>query len=316
VDQLWDEVEGVIALVNSWMIPLLKLFGAEEGNGISPFAVAIKSPSELLALVNRFFRPPKRDKRGTSSLVEENEDEDEVNMDLEGDGDEEDVGGGEKDDEDTVELVDDINANARKAGVVSHHVREIQQATADDDNADDLTTGEDGEATIPQSTEEVEVEPLFDGGDSHNAFDHFKVLLRCTELDDIGAYALKMVQLIQFGKVEKGAASTASKFNSRNGRWFSQKKRSVVVGANAEGSRDVDDDICIQPNSLVQVKCNRGKSVSVEYYRVLSLFDKYYNKWWVPIDCKFPWTNDPLAVKNACVLLRLMKILHSSCSIY
>ena len=121
-----------------------------------------------------------------------------------------------------------------------------------------------------------------------------------------------MVQLIQLGKVEKGAVSTASKFNSRNGRWFSQKKRSAVVGANAEGSRDVDDDICIQPNSLVQVKCNRGKSVSVKYYRVLSLFDKYYNKWWVPIDCKFPWTNDPLAIKNARVLLRLMKKTGSS----
>ena len=59
VNQLWNEVEGVITLVNSWMIALLKLFGADEGNGVSPFAVAINLPSELLALVNRFFVHPK-----------------------------------------------------------------------------------------------------------------------------------------------------------------------------------------------------------------------------------------------------------------
>ena len=69
--------------------------------------------------------------------------------------------------------------------------------------------------------------------------------MRCTELNDIGACALKMFQLIQLGKVEKGAVYTASNFNSRNGQWLRQKKRSVVVGANAEGSCDVDDDVCI-----------------------------------------------------------------------
>ena len=37
------------------------------------------------------------------------------------------------------------------------------------------------------------------------------------------------------------------------------------------------------------------------------MFDKYYNKWWSPVEDKLPWTNDPLAVKNARVLLRLLK---------
>ena len=79
-----------------------------------------------------------------------------------------------------------------------------------------------------------------------------------------------------------------------------------------EGSRDVDDDVCIQQSSLVRVECNRGRSVSVEHHQVLSLFDKYCNKWWVPSEGKFPWTNNPLAAKNARVLLRLMKQTGSS----
>ena len=113
----------MIALVNSWMIPLVRLFRAVEGNGLSPFAGVINSKNELLALINPSFCPPERDMmRGTSSLVEDNEDK--VNMDLYGDGEGEDEEGGEEDDKETFEPVD--NADDGKAEVVSHHVREIR----------------------------------------------------------------------------------------------------------------------------------------------------------------------------------------------
>ena len=39
VGQLWDEASGVLQAATAWMVPLLKLFGAEEGNGLSPFSV-------------------------------------------------------------------------------------------------------------------------------------------------------------------------------------------------------------------------------------------------------------------------------------
>jgi hypothetical protein len=38
VDQLWDEIQGVINAMNSWMVPFLKNFGAEEGNGLTSLA--------------------------------------------------------------------------------------------------------------------------------------------------------------------------------------------------------------------------------------------------------------------------------------
>ena len=59
VDQLWDEVKGVIEVVNSWMLPFLKVFGVEEGNGLSPFAVPIETPNDLITMVEQFFKPPK-----------------------------------------------------------------------------------------------------------------------------------------------------------------------------------------------------------------------------------------------------------------
>ena len=73
-------------------------------------------------------------------------------------------------------------------------------------------------------------------------------------MNNTGVYAPKMLQLIQLGKLEKGAISTSSKVNSRHGRWFSQEKKSVLVGDNVGGSLDVD--ICIHRDGVVvQVKC-------------------------------------------------------------
>ena len=69
VDQLWDEVKGVLEFTNSFMIPFLKIFRVEEGNGLSPFAVDISSPTNLLLLVETFFKPPKQETRGWSSEV-------------------------------------------------------------------------------------------------------------------------------------------------------------------------------------------------------------------------------------------------------
>ena len=55
------------------------------------------------------------------------------------------------------------------------------------------------------------------------------------------------------------------------------------------------------------MKCKRGNAESVENYRVLGLFSKYYNKWFVAPEDNFPWTNNPSDVKNARVLARLVK---------
>ena len=65
--------------------------------------------------------------------------------------------------------------------------------------------------------------------------------------------------------------------------------------------------ICIQQDSLIQVECKRGRAVSVENYRVLALFGKYYNKWFVSLEESFTWASIPSAVKNARVMVRLVK---------
>ena len=49
--------QTIIHSVNRMMIPFLKLFGVDEGNGLSPFTVGSSDPSELAGLNEDFFRP-------------------------------------------------------------------------------------------------------------------------------------------------------------------------------------------------------------------------------------------------------------------
>jgi hypothetical protein len=59
VDQLWNEVSGIIDTVNSWMVPFLKLFGIEDGNDLSPFIQTFNPPEHISLVIQQFFCPPK-----------------------------------------------------------------------------------------------------------------------------------------------------------------------------------------------------------------------------------------------------------------
>ena len=64
-----------------------------------------------------------------------------------------------------------------------------------------------------------------------------------------------------------------------------------------------------EQNSIYIIKHGRSEihSEAIANYRVIALFSKYYNKWVVGRVENFPWTNNPMAVKNARVLVRMVK---------
>ena len=74
---------GVILAVNAWMVPLLKIFGVEKGNGLSRFAVSIAIPHALSELVKEYFKIPTPYRRGcsTGTVDEDDKDIDEVDYD-------------------------------------------------------------------------------------------------------------------------------------------------------------------------------------------------------------------------------------------
>jgi len=51
VDQLWEEVSGVITVTNAWIPLFLRLYGAEAGNKLSLFVADINSLSNQQVMI-------------------------------------------------------------------------------------------------------------------------------------------------------------------------------------------------------------------------------------------------------------------------
>ena len=82
VTQLWSEFYKIVRTTNDVMLPFLKLFGAEEGNGVSSFARTFDTPNDLITVINNFFQPPASNPRdrpteGDDDEQPESDDEDE-----------------------------------------------------------------------------------------------------------------------------------------------------------------------------------------------------------------------------------------------
>ena len=143
---------------------------------------------------------------------------------------------------------------------------------------------------------------------SSDAYDCFKKLLLCNDINEVCSYALNLVQTLQLGKLEKGTVSSAAKFKSRDQRWFTVNNKKNVF--DVDNKTLSDTNIYIQRDSLIKLPCTRGKpQASIEKYRVLAIFTKYYNKWFVSIEDKFLWTNGDSNnnVKNSKVLVQFLK---------
>ena len=291
VTQLWNEVKGVIEVTNSFMLPFLKLFGVEVGNGLSPFATNIDTPDDLVIQLRQFFRPARRDARGATSFsLAVNNGADATSVDEEEDS----VLDDDNDDD------DDDTSSSGGVSTITNHAAEIQQLDVDNEEDEDddviVVSKEDEAATADK------VENFFDSGASSDAYDMFKSLLGCGDITSVCDWALNLVELLQLGKMEKGALTAASKYNSRNGRWFGQKpKKDSLV---EDGG---DADLYIERDSMIQLTCKRGNTEAIENYRVLAFFTKYYNKWFVAMEKRFLWENDVSKHKNVRVLVRLMK---------
>ena len=125
VTQLWPRVKDIINRVNRIMKPFLQLFGTEEGNGLSPFAVDIDTPINLQSLMEDYFRPPKRDARdknpsqvqiNNNTRCDQEEDDEDLNLE-----------------EDSVDGSTDI----KESDIVESFVRDIATTEDDHDNIEE-----------------------------------------------------------------------------------------------------------------------------------------------------------------------------------
>lgn len=279
VSQLWPHVNTIISEVNEKMIPFLKMFGATDGNGLSPFAVNIDTAEDLLILVEQFFRPPKRDPRdyGVGDVDSDNEPDD-VSHGEEGLSNE------------PVDFVASFMKDIA-AGAPSETMDLAGDDGVSSDDESDDGKGDDGDT----ASSEVEVtassrEICFDNGDSSKAFLEIKGILESSDIPSLGRNAMKMIEMMHLGKSEKGSLLPDGKYNSLNGRWFGSKKQ--ASSTNQPGA--VVDASFIKHNSLVVLNVKKGQRITQEHYRVLGIFSKSHNKWLVHLD-----ENEVPLVKNS-----------------
>ena len=145
----------------------------------------------------------------------------------------------------------------------------------------------------------------FDAGNSSKGMLELKAMLRTTNIALIGSYALKIMELLQLGKIERGSVLPDGKYNSLNGRWFGCKTRATKQATSTEVAPEGTVQQYIGRDTLVKVKCKRGRVVTVEWFCVLCLFSKHYNKWYVHWENdRVPFTQDS---KHYKVMMRMVE---------
>jgi len=269
VNQLWDNVRRIMNMASFKMRPFLKLFGIVEGNGLTPFAADIETTDELLKMVNDYFKPPERDIRGFTDT------EDEENV---------------SDDDDLHPSKNVFGDNGLSPDVLESFIKDIAETEAmmtintSDSGAVSRVQGSvsvvEGSETNPpiQST----AESFFNDVNSSRFFVEFKLMLECEKIDAIGMQALKVMELLQLGKMEKGSISSKGRYRSLNARWFGCKmKKSSAQEQSSMGKATPADKCMISRDTLVKFRVKRGKNESVEHFRVLAIFSKHYNKWFI-----------------------------------
>ena len=158
----------------------------------------------------------------------------------------------------------------------------------------------------PTSADEAETEDTHFSSDS-KAYDQFKQFARTSQLEDVVFEANKLMQLMGLGKIEKGALDMKAKYNSRNGRWYNSEPKKKTTNDNQD-----DSGLFLQRDSRVMLQMKRGGAVELASYKVLSLFTKSSNKWFVSEEDKFAWVNGSASNGKGRVLARLVKSVGSS----
>ena len=176
VNQLWSEFIRIVKTTNDVMLPFLKLFGVEEGNGVSPFARTFDTPSDLIAVINKFFQPPPSDPRDRQS--DGNDDEQPESYD-------EDSADGSSD------CLSTISANFLKERV--EELIELDDAEEDETRSNN---NENGFEDLIEAAEIVErSETFFNNGNVNEALPMLRQMLSQTSIVNVSKYAYNLTKV-------------------------------------------------------------------------------------------------------------------------
>lgn len=254
-------------MVNAAMKPFMKLFGIEIDHGLSPFCREFSSSEDLRKAIEDFFpqkpaAPSKCNSDGDSDSSSGNESD----------------SGADEDKSATTVL--DYSSNDEEE--LSPETIQTMLGTlnlSDTENCGDGTdqSGDvkgNGVSADANDPVEIDIQKFFEGDDSA-AMDEFKKLIRCNSLGEAIAPAKQLIEHLELSGIEKGSITKDYKVKSLEQRWFSAKGKAAKK---SDTDAKIEDGIYIERDTLVQMNCKPRKHESMEYYWVLAIFTKYYNK--------------------------------------
>lgn len=161
------------------------------------------------------------------------------------------------------------------------------EAALDDNGTDDEMTDLE---CLPETytVPEAEARALFQDEDVQELSADLHEVLSCTTVEAMADAARKGMARMNLDK-KKGSISHDRKHKSLRERWLSREPKPTGIEAN-----DVNlSEKIIERNMHVKVKIEEGKGTTlvsaVEDYRVLGMYTKTYNKWFVSENKKQNW---------------------------
>jgi len=274
-EQLWPRVQKIIAQAERIMTPLLKLIGVKREE-MSPFCRCFQSTKDLLqAYVS--YCPKTFSYDGQKGEEEEGSD----------------AGATVEPDE-----VGDQGEGVNQAMVakIRQFAEDILLTRASDSNEESSNADVSASATDDGEVVVIEGDGDEDEGDKNKRAKKKKAdpgalllavecLVNIDSVDDLLDKALEAsaaLELSDAGKGESGSASRDRKTKSLLGRLYGKYN---PAKAGADGEIAADGTIFVERNTvvscMVKVGSGRGAQKVDKPYRVIGLYDKSYNKWYM-----------------------------------
>ena len=74
-----------------------------------------------------------------------------------------------------------------------------------------------------------------------------------------------------------------TKVKSFQQRWFQVKPAPTKPHMIDDGDSNDEEDLYIERDTLIKFYCKQGNTTTIENYRIICPFTKYYNTWYVHI---------------------------------
>ena len=128
--------------------------------------------------------------------------------------------------------------------------------------------------------------------DGRTLMNFFRCLLEVEDEDDLLPSALNVVSHVERVDNVLGAVSNARRAKSIVERWLARPEDDGPMGDDPLVSRPV----LIERDTIVMVDVKVGTGASrvtvADYYRVVNIFDKYYNKWFMSKEKSKKWKGE------------------------